>query len=227
MENQPEDDIVLSGIDAFLPVGKAQKSILDKVDAVLEQAIEEKNPDIAFNYTRGLLGVSQISGLAFAKVIYTMSLQWKSYGRRGTFEENAIDEFGRGKKTLKDNYRVWEMLVSGDIPKEYSDKFLTMPIRILIPIATMWSQGWEIETNDWMRLANAPDPTTVRKIIQEIKHVEPKVNSLQINLESDGTIYAWKNGIRVMVGSLNVDDKDEIVQAAIERLIGDGKVLLT
>jgi len=225
MNNEPENDIVLGGIDAFTPVGKPQMAILSRVDEVMEKAVEEKNPDIAFDAMKGILGVSQISGIAFAKFIYVMSFQWKEFGRRGTFEENAEDEFGRKKITIKRNYNVWEMLVSGDIPKEYVDKFLTMPIRCLIPIATMWKQKWEVETHQWMKLANAPDPSTINKIIREIKNVEPKEGSLQIEYDAESKcITGWKNGEPHPV-YLQYDEKDPVVTAMLERLLGGGKSL--
>jgi len=225
MNNEPENDIVLGGLDAFLPLGKPQRDILSRVDDVMEEAVEQKNPDIAFSAMKGILGVSQISGIAFAKFIYVMSFQWKAFGRRGTFEENAEDEFGRKKVTIKRNYQVWEMLVSGDIPKEYSEKLKTMPIRCLIPIATMWKQGWEVETNQWMKLANAPDPSTVNKLIREIKGVEPKEGSLQIEWDSiNHTITGWKNNEPHSI-YLQYDENDLVVVSMLERLLGGGKAL--
>jgi hypothetical protein len=225
MKNEPENDIVLGGIDQFLPIGKPQQAILNRVDEVMEEAVEKKNPDIAFDAMKGLLGVSQVSGLAFAKFIYVMSFQWKAFGRRGTFEENAEEEFGRKKVTIKRNYQVWEMLVSGDIPKEYAEKLKTMPIRCLIPIATMWKQGWEVETDQWMKLANAPDPSTVNKIIREIKKVEPKEGSLQLEWDVDTkTVTGWKNGEPHPI-YLQYDENDPVIPTMLARLFGDGKAL--
>ena len=223
--NSTENDVILSGIDSFIPLGKPQMTILDRVDRAVELAIEANDPDVAFQDMKGLLDVSQISGLAFAKFVYTMTYQWKSFGRRGTVIEAMEDKLGRGKKSINDNYRVWEMLITDDIPKEYRDKFKTMPVRILIPIANLWKQEWEVEPHQWMKLANAPDPTTVRKIIQEIKGVEPKKDSLNIEWNRDSKcITGWKNGEPHPL-YLQYDDNDPVISAMLERLFGGGKAL--
>ena len=226
MNNQPENDMVLGGIDAFLPIEKAQKDILDRVDGVMEDAVGKGDPSIAARAMKSLLGVSQISGLAFAKFIYVMSFQWGNFSqsKHQSFEEYACDEFGRVKTTIKRNYQVWEMLVSGDIPKEYAEKLKLMPIRCLIPIGNMWAQGWEIETNQWMKLANAPDPTTVNKIIREIKQVEPKKDSLQIEWSVENkSITMWQNSKPHFV-YMQFDENDEVILKGLARIL-DGKAL--
>jgi len=225
MNPQVENDMVLGGVDAFLPVASAQKAILSKVDEVMDRAVEEGNPSIAFNAMKGLLGVSQISGLAFAKFIYVMSFQWGNFKRRGTFWENAEEEFGRKEITLKRNYNVWDMLVDDKIPKDYREKLQNLPIRCLIPVATMWKQGWEVESNQWMKLANAPDPSTVNKIIREIKKKEPKKGALTIEWDAgEKTLTMWKNDVPHPV-YLQYDETDEIILAGLARLFGDGRVL--
>lgn len=225
MNNMPEHDIVLYGVDQFLPQKvQNQKRIFDKVDEVMTESISAGDPEIAGRFMESLLGVSQISGLAFSKFVYVMSFQWSKFNRRDSFIDFAEERFGRKKKAIKDNFRVWEMLVSADIPKEYSEKLKIMPIRCLIPIANMWSQGYEIESNQWMKLCNAPDPTTINKLCREIKGKPAKAGSLQIEMSSDGSLYAWKDDIRYFVGHLNVEDESEVVQAAIERLTSE-KVL--
>ena len=225
MENQVESDMVLGGLDAFLPMDTPQKDILSRVDDVMERAVNENNPDIAFKAMKGLLGVSQVSGIAFAKFIYVMSFQWEGFNRRGTFWENAEDEFGRKKITLERNYNVWAMLVSGDIPKEYCDKLKTMPIRCLIPISTLWKQGWEVEPHQWMMLANAPDPSTINKIIRDLKGVEPKKGAMTIEWDAEAKcITMWKNDIPHPV-YLQFDENDEVIKAGLARLFSDGRAM--
>lgn len=226
MNSQVENDIVLGGIDAFLPTGPAQRDILEGVDDIMTQAVEAGRPEKAFQAMRGLLGISQISGLAFAKFIYVMSFQWDKFNRRDGFWEAAEEEFGRKKITLQRNYNVWDMLVSDDVPREYAEKFKTMPIRCLIPISNMWKQGWEVESHQWMKLANAPDPSTINKIIREIKKTEPKEGSLQTEWYPDESrLVFWKNSEPHNV-YLAFDGDDVVVQAGLERLFGDGRALI-
>jgi len=226
VSNIPEKDMVLAGIDQFLPTQKAQKDILLRIDDVMEDSVTQNKPDIAANAMKGLLGVSQISGLAFAKFLYVMEFQWPNYAqsKHQTFEDWACEEFGRVKTTIKRNSRVWEMLVSGDVPKDYAEKMKNMPIGCLIPIGNMWAQGWDVEPHQWMMLANAPDPTTINKIIRDIKKVEPKENSLQIEwYPAENKITMWKSGQPHNV-YLQYDEADEVIQQGLERLLS-GKAL--
>jgi hypothetical protein len=225
MDNDSVNDLVLSGLDQTLPLDKAQKGLLDRVDTIIQESVEQNDPDIAGDALRYLTGVSRISGLSLAKLIYTFKYQWDKFNRRDDFESYIREHAGVTKTTIKRYYTIWEMLVSGDIPKEYAEKIKLQPVRCLVSIGTMWKQGWEIEPHQWMRLSQAPDPSTVNKIIRDIKKVEPKKNTLQITMEEDGSLIAWKNDQRYFVGHLNIQDADEVVQQAIERIMGDGRVM--
>lgn len=225
--SDPQNDVILAGLDAFLPLGNAQMGILDRVDDVTTDAVDQGNPKIAADAMRGLLGVSQISGLAFSKFIYVMSFQWKNFGqsKHQSYEDWAIDEFGRQKKSIRDNYNVWSFLVSGDVDKKYVDRFKTMPVRCLIPIANLWKQEWEVEPHQWMRLSEAPDPSTINKLIREIKGKEPKKGSLQIDwVVDEKKITCWKDGTPHNI-YLQYDEEDEVILAGLARLLGDGKSL--
>lgn len=226
MDDSGVNDIVISGIDSFLPIDRSQKAILQRVEDITTEAIESGDPDSAFKAMSSLLGVSQIAGIGFAKFVYTLKYNWAKFKTRDSFEDRAQEIFGRGKKSVDDNFRVWEMLVSTDVPKEYRDKFMTMPIRVLIPIANMWKQGWEVESHQWLRLSNAPDPSTIGKIIREIKKTEPKKGSLQMEwVESQKQILVWVDSKPHSI-YLTYDESDPAIQKALERLL-NGKVMVS
>lgn len=226
MSIQIGGDEIIAGLDQTLPMDKTQKQILQRVDDVMQHSIEMNDPDIAATAIVSLLGVSRISGLALAKFIYTFKFQWKNFNRRDTFEDYLEDRIGRGRTTIKRYYNVWEMLVEGDIPKEYNDKLKLHPMKCLVPISNLLNQGYEVPSNKWMQLANAPDVATVNKICREIKNKEPRRGSLSIELERDGTIVAWKDGEKFTVGVLNVNSEQKEVQQAIEKIVADGRVLV-
>ena len=218
MNSLPENDIVLGGVDQFLPVAKAHKDILSRVDEVVERAVDEQDIGIIETAIEGLLSISQISGIALAKTLYVVKFQWDKFNQRETYLDWAVDKFGKKEVTVKRYFRVWEMLVSGDVPREYAKKLETMPIRCLIPIATLWSQKYEITSQQWNKLANAPDPSTVNKIIREIKGVEPKEGSLQMEWDSEAkSVTGWKNG-KPHVIYLTYDEDDEVITAMLSRL---------
>lgn len=221
MNSLPENDLALGGIDQFLPVVKAHKDILSRVDEVIERAVNEQDLGIIEDAVLGLLSVSQISGIALAKFLYVTHFQWEKFERRDSHLQWAMDTFGKEKITIERYYRVWEMLVSGDIPREYVKKLETMPIRCLIPIGTMWGQKYQVTSAQWNKLANAPDPSTVNKIIREIKGKEPKENSLQIEWDAEAKkLTGWKGGKPHSV-YLQYDEDDEVITAMLSRLFAD------
>ena len=115
--------------------------------------------------------------------------------QRDNFFAWAEDEFGRDKATIERHLRIWQMFVSGDVPREYVDKFKTMPIRVLIPIASMWNQGYEVTDLQWKKLSNAPDPTTVSKLIKEITGKEVREGALNIEwAKEQKSFVGWKDG---------------------------------
>lgn len=225
MNSNTMNDLVVGGLDQTLPLGKQQTDLLGRVDSIVEDAVAQKNPDIAGDALVYMLNVSRVSGLVLAKTLYTLKFQWKNFNRRDSFEGYIEDYCGVRKDTRERYIRVWEMLVSEDVPREYAEKIKLHPIKSLVPIATLWKQGYEVDSQQWLKLANAPDVATVNKIIREIKGVEPRKGSLQIVMEPDGSLFAWKNDIRYFVGHLNVDDDTVAVQEAIARLTGDGRVM--
>lgn len=217
------NDVVMSGIDQFLPMQKQQKQLLERVDLIIEQSIADGTPRKAAEALKALNGFSRLSGMASSKFIYNLSNVWSKFpeSKHTSIEAWAEDNLGYTATTVKRYYNTWEMLISNDIPKEYTEKMKLMPMRCLVPISTMWKQQWDVTDQQWLKLSNAPDPTTVNKIIREVKGKEPKEGSLQLEMEPDGTLFAWKNGKKFNVGYLNVDSEDEEVHAAIERILSD------
>jgi hypothetical protein len=221
MNNLPENDIALGNIDGFFPVDKAHKDILLRVEDLVNLAVENQDLTPIERAVVGLLSVSRISGIALAKILYLTKFQWDNFNRRGTWEDWAIDTFVIERITVKRYFLVWEMLVSGDIPREYCKKLEIMPIKSLIPISSMWKQKFEPTTQQWQRLANATNHSTVTKIIREIKKVEPKENSLQIEWDAEGkSVTGWKNG-KPHVIRLMYDESDEVIIAMLSRLFAD------
>ena len=225
MQIDTVNDVIISGLDQILPMEQAQRDILGRVDEVIQYSISEGSPRKAFDAMRSLLGVGRISGLAASKFIYVFKSQWKNFNQSSSFDDAASDELGIGKVTVKRYFNVWEMLVSGDIPLEYRNKLMLFPIKSLIPIANLLAQGHEVENTDWLRLSNAPDLVSIGKIIRDIKGVEPKKGSLQIEWDEEGkVITGWKDGKPTNI-YLTYNEDDPMVKVILERLLGDGKAL--
>lgn len=220
--SDPVNSIVLSGLDQTLPQTKTEKDWYTKVDEIIVRAVEDGNPEIAFHAMENLLNISRFSGKALAKFIYTFHHQWDKFNQRDSLEDRLVDRLGIIPLTIKRYYNVWKFIVEGEVPREYMDKIKLHPIKCLVPIATMYEQGWEVESNQWLALANAPDPSTIGKIIRKIKGKEPKKGSLQLEINwQSGEIIAWKDNQRYYVGYLETKSEDEPVQQAIKRIMSD------
>lgn len=213
------------GLDQSLPMKQAQKDIIKRVDEIFDRAVAENDPEIAAIAIENLAGVSRIAGLATAKFFYLVKHGWKNFKLEGTYEEWLSDRLGYEKVTVKRYLRVHEMLVSGEIPKDYLELLQTKPIRELINVGSLIAQGYELESSDWMKLANAPDKASIDKICREIKGGPEKKNSLQGEIESDGSIYAWSNGKKYYVGFLKLDAEEEPIIKMCERIIKGGRLL--
>lgn len=226
MSNNPVDSIVLGGIDQFLPQRQTEKEFLRAVDAAVRDAISNKDVVALGKIGTSLLGIGQVTGIAFSQYIYTAEACWSELKQRDDFYTWAEDKFGRDARTLERHQRIWAMFVSGDIPKEYVEKFKTMPIRVLIPIASLWGRGkYEISDLQWKKLSNAPDPTTVSKIIREIKGVESRKGTINIEWHREQKeIQVWVDGKKSSI-YLQYDESDQNAVAALDRLLGDGRAL--
>lgn len=221
----PVDAIVLGGIDQFLPTRQTEKEFLSRVDEQVREAIENKDVRTIEGIGRSLLGIGQITGIAFSQYVYTVEACWGELKQRDKFYTWAEDKFGRDERTLERHQRIWAMFVSGDVPKEYVEKFKTMPIRVLIPIASLWNQGYELTDLQWKQLSDAPDPSSVSKLIKKIKGTPERAGALQMEWNREEKfIVGWVDGKPHTI-YLTYDENDETTQKMLARLFGDGRVL--
>src|SRR4030042_6546715 len=93
-----------------------------------------------------------------------------------------------------------------------------MNIKSQIPIAQALDAGYEIDDTEWEELVEAPDFSTVNAKMRDIKGKEPRSHALLLMIDRDGGIKAIKNDVQVYVGWLNVDDENDVVHQAINRI---------
>lgn len=221
----PVDAMVLGNIDQFLPTRQTEKEFLVRVDDRVREAIEAKDVRAIGGIGKSLLGIGQITGIAFSQFVYTVEACWGELKQRDNFYSWAENEFGRDERTLERHQRIWAMFVSGDVPKEYVEKFKTMPIRVLIPIASLWNQGYEITDLQWKQLSDAPDPSSVSKLIKKIKGTPERVGALQMEWnKNEKSVVGWVDGKPHTI-YLTYDENDEVISKMLARLFADGRAL--
>lgn len=208
---------ILTGLDQPIPADN--KEILERIEEIIQQSVKEHNAYKALDACKTLVKVSKVSGLALAKALYLIEKNWASYGEEETFEEVAYVYIGLHKHTVERYTVLWKMYAEKLIPDNVSEVIQQHNVKAQIPIARALEQGYEIDDTEWQKLSEAPDLTTVEKIIREdVKGKPPRKGSLQLWIDDLGSMWATFEGDRFFVGSLEVDSDEEAVQKAIERI---------
>lgn len=200
-------------------------SMLDRIDKILEDALKSKNAYIALDACKSLVQVAKISGLGLSKILYFIYYHWDEFGIDDNFEDIVYEYVGLHKYTVSRYVRVWGMHQEKKIPAKFEQEILQRNIKDQIPIATALKQGYKIDDRQWSELASASDFQEIAEIVREdIKGKDRRKGTLQLFIDKMGTIWATKEGTKRFVGSLEVKDKDEIVQQAIQRIIGNSGI---
>jgi len=211
------DLLLLGNLDQPLRVDSSE--ILQRIEDRINESVAEKSSIIALNVCRELCGIGQVTGLALAKALYLTGEHWNEYEDvEGDYEETIVEYTGLHKSTVQRYRRVWRMFARKQVPDEIEDQLKQRNIKDLIPIANAVSDGYEIYDEDWDDIVNASDYHEVSAKIRDIKGTPPRRQSLQIMMDSDGTLSAIKDNKFGHVGYLALDEDNEVSQQAIERI---------
>lgn len=212
-------DIELLEITSSLdqPIPFETQGIFDQVDKVIALAITERDPEIVLNAGAKLLKINRMAGIGLAKLAFRAKDVWVEFGIADNFSDVASLYWQISKTTIDRYIRVWEMFEQEEIPDQIENRLLQRPMKDLVAISNMVAAGYPIPGPMWEVLAEAPNNATVLAEIRDIKGVEPKITSMIIHMERDGTLKAWKNGEGVHVGYLAIEE--DAAQKAINRII--------
>lgn len=201
--------------------------VFHKIDEVLAESLEKHSALIALNVGRQLREISRVSGLALAKLLYGMKINWENYTDiNDNFEDVVISYIDIHKDNVLRYANVWALFAEKLIPEGLVDEIQDRNIKDLIPVGLAITQGYEIDQEAWEKIAAAPDYNTVlRTVRKDVKNKPPRKGSLQLYLDRTGTIWAFQDDERKFVGSLEVTDEDEVVQKAINRILNGSGVI--
>lgn len=212
-----EDNFLITAFDQ--PIVADSEWVMKKVDETLKESLKKKDVFIALEMCKQLVAIGQVTGLALSKSLYFLEKNWEKYNIEEAFDDVVFEYIGKHKHTVERYVKVWGMFDAGVVPQDHVEELQQGNIGHLFPIANAIYQGYEISEENWNKLAEAEDYTTVLKIVREdVKGAEPRKGSLQLYLYRDGSIFAFFQGERYFVGSLEVEAKEEPIQRAIERI---------
>jgi len=209
---------IITSLDQSIETNGSEDEILQRVEQLVQQAIKDKDVEAALNIPRQIILVQKISGLALAKAIYMIKQSWDVFEMDEPFEDVAFAYFGKHKSTISRYEKIWRMLEGSNVPDKYKEDVKQIGIQSQIPIANHLDAGYEIEDDDWKELIGEPDFHSVSAKLRELKGKEPRPQALSIWMERDGTLKCSKGGGIYYLGWLDIDEKNEIVQQAIERI---------
>ncbi len=215
---------LLSSLDQSVPVNI--DGILEYLDNLSEASLEKKNPHILIDECAKLIAITQLSGLALAKLFYFLKTNWHRYDQQETFEEVAVPKLGRHPHTIDRYIKVWKLFAENYVPEPLQQEMKQRNIKELIPIGNAISEGHEFTEEEWEELSDAPDEGSVRRIIRDVKGQPPRAGSIQLVMDNIGTLWAYKDQERFFLGSLEVNDDEEVVQKAINRITKNSGILL-
>jgi len=195
--------------------------MLEKVQDIIQTAIREKDVNIALTACKTLIAVTKLSGKGLAKLLYLLRENWDKFECDETFEEVIYAQSGLHAYTVNRYIAVYENIyVNPAIPAEVAEDIQQKGIKELIPIAMALNEGYEIDNQAWERLRTAPDLNTVLHIVREdVKEIPPRKGTIQLQLDEVGTIWAFCDGERYFVGSLEITDTSKVIQSAIRRIV--------
>ncbi len=198
-----------------------------RVDAVIAESVMEKSPDKAIRLCKFLIGATQLSGLALAKILYELRKNWWKFEIDEDFTDYIYKEIGKHRHTVERYLAIADML-GNYVPKDVKPQLEKMPVGSLAPIANAIKQGYRLEPKDWQEVTQATSPNEVREIIREIKGQKGKKSLITLILDRHGSIWVYNfNEERFFVGSLDIREAEdnEYVAKAIERIVGNAGIL--
>lgn len=209
---------LFGGLDQSSPADASW--VLNKIDEIVQESIDKRDVNIALDVGAQIIAVGKISGLALAKLCYLVNKYWDAYAIQADFDDVVYPHLGVHPHTVERYIRIWKMFAEDKIPIQFEDSIQQHYMTELFPIANALEQGYEIDDETWQELSEAPDYATVSKIVREdVKDHPPRKNSIQIFIDNIGSLWAWKNGEKYYIGSLEVLDDEPAVQQSIARIL--------
>lgn len=213
--------------DTAMPL-TTTNDILTQVDNVILTALTEHDPNYIIQAGLQLRMVSQVSGLALAKLLALGKENWDQFESDDDFATVAKVKMGVSDQTYNKYTWVWEHVINHPYlqnnPK-LQEIILGKPIGGLI-LLTAAARENQLEESHWLEIANAPNVAAIRDIVAEVRgHVGPAKNTLRLLLNPDGTLMAKLGGEVYEVAGFIHREETPLSVALIARLEGAGVVI--
>lgn len=165
-----------------------------------------------------LNGVEKFAARAKSKLIYAWSQWHKANYPTFEFAHWFVQKFGGEELTVQKHQAIGELLMSDEVP----DSVKQMNTKELVSVARAKQSGYDLDEH-WEEIAHAGSEGEVNAIVRKVKGSLPRSGTLDIVVESDGTVNVWKNGRVRMLLWFNVADRDDPnVEEEIREMLKQG-----
>lgn len=223
---------LITAFDQPVGLSSDDMNIFEDVDVIVSRAVTIGDPLIALDYGKELVKDMQVKGVALAKLLYRLKQNWNLFevaGFEGTLTEVAELHLGRSEETVKKYIRMWESVFENNsIPQDVKNKLMGRPIGDLILLTAVAREG---NGDELALLADASDRNSLRNLIRRVRGEQTSTKTaIHINLAMRsgqhpiGTLYAFQDGIKYMIGYLNVESDEDVVSRAIARIVGSARI---
>lgn len=199
----------------------SEKDVMQGVENVLIDLNDSGDLVKATGVLTSLDRLSNISGKAKAYLLWGMSRWYEQNVPGEDFGDYVESTTGTKRITVSRYINVWKQIDDEQIPKAVQEK----PIRELVPIAQLIEQGFIPTKKEWGKIELAANFSELGAVIREIKGKKPRKSGMTIHLDRDGSLHLWKDDVMKYLGFLNVEDGDEDVQKAIERIVSGANII--
>lgn len=205
------------------------------VDRILVRSLTAGDPLIATAYGVELKRSMAMKGLALAKLLYGIRLNWDMYMASGIDDEyeNFVEaQMGVSAQTARKYADMWGSIFAADyVPEEVKQQLQSKPINTLMMIAPAVEEG-SLDEEDLQTVLVADD-SKIRELVREARGRKTSsasaiVLSIQIRngKHPRGTVLATQNGVTQSIGKLNLDfDPSDFAHRAVARIVNSSHML--
>lgn len=201
------------------------EEIYERIDFVVDSAANAGTIEPVLQYVYDLKKYQELAGKSLARFLYRINKNWKSFeeSKSDNFKDYMSTMFGIHPHTVERYVRVAKLFE--EAPAQHIEKLQELTLDNLYPVANANDQGYWLDEQDWVDYIQKSSPSERMELIREVKGRPPRKSGMSIWLDRRGSLWAFQTEYeRKFIGSLEIEDEDELVQKALNRLIHDAKI---
>ena len=219
------------GLDAPLPMSdEALSEVYEAVDRLIEESINNGDPETAIAGGKALIVAVQLRGVALMRLLYRLHTQWEKFGLSESFVDRISVEWSLGKKTIRRYLNIYKAVFENDdVPDALLPSLAEKPVNTLERLVRPVNENKLVVADDWKRIAQAENDSAVRSIVRELAGTTKKGRPpIQLHVYQDGKVYiveGTKRKLLMLVKNSPKDLQDPLIAKGYNRFLrGTGAI---